>query len=620
MAASLAMSAPARADVLPADRVDASADVLDLGGVAMADDGTGGVVYRRREDGRPHIFVSRFTGSNWTRPQRVDSGQQFESTWPRIAAASRGRLLVTWVQPARRTVDGTINSLYAAWKAPGSATFTAPTVVDPDVGSGVGLFPSLALAANGGAGFLTYVRQQGDLTEFRLAQFRGGLTWSRRPIPRRSNRALSSLTAETAPKVSVDATGNAVVGYIEPDQDNIDRVYARRVFSGDLSVVPLLASPAAIDGRPVTGAADQFAMSVGGFGEASFVIRQQLDASSSAAQVFVNTLPPIFTEGAKDFTGARALPAPAAGIPAGVSAGTNTDGGGFRVAYGLGSTFVLTTSADGVALGSPIRVGTPGNIAPGVPKIVMGPKGAAVLARRLTISGLDGVEVREVPASGVQRRAQVASLRGGLVTGVEVAGSGFGDGLVAFRSESQGAGEISAATVDAAPGTFAVTTPTDWVRPTRARVTWEPASNALGRLRYEVYLDGTKATEQTSGVGFRFPRAGLEDGRHRVQVRAVDRRGQRTLSNQATMKVDGTAPQVTVTARRGRRAAVRITDRGRSGLDTERSKVAWGDGDDSPAANQLSHTYTRACRCRVTVTATDRAGNRRTVRTRVVVK
>ncbi len=611
----------ASAAVLPTERIDGpSPDVLELGGVAMADDGTGGAVYRRRDGGRAHIFVSRFTGSGWERPTRVDIGQEFESNWPRIAAASGGRLLVTWTQPVRRTVSTTISSLYGAWKAPGAARFSAPTIIDPNVGDAAGLFPTLTLAANGGSGFLTYVRQEGEVTEFRLAQFRGGVSWRRSAIPRRSNRPLSRLNADTAPKVAADAVGNAVVGYVEPDQDNVDRVYARRVFGGDLTVVPLQASPSVVDGRPVTGPADQFALGIGGFGEAIVAVRQQLDAASAVTRVFVNTLPPVFSEGAAAFSGARPMDPPAPGTPNGVAAATFSDGGGFRMAYGLGSTFVLATSPDGVAFGAPVRVGTPGNVAPGAPEIALGPKGAGVVVRKLTIGGSDGVEIRELTAGGSQRRAQVSSTRGGLVTGVDVAGSGAGDGLVAFRSESNGAGEVSGVTVDAPPLPFAVTTPTDWVRPALTRVRWDTARNTLGRVLYELFLDGTKVTESRELRQLRLPRAGLDDGRHRVVVRVVDRVGQRTVSNTATLRVDGTPPVATVTRHRNRRVRVRITDSGRSGLDREQSTVTWGDGERSAAANPVSHTYRRACRCTVTVKVVDRAGNRRTTRHKVTVR
>lgn len=623
MTAALLLGAPgvAPAAILPPDTVDGpSADVLDVGGVAMADDGTGGIVYRRREGGRPHVYAAVFTGSGWNRPRRVDVTLPYESTWPRIAASSRGRLLVTWAQPTRRTVTRTIYSLYAAWRAPGAARFSAPTVVDPDVGDATGLYPTLAMAANGGSAYLTYVRSEGGVTEFRLAQFRGGPTWSRRAIPRRSTRPLRQLDQATAPKVAVDAVGNAVVGYIEPDQDNVDRVYVRRVFSGDFSLLPLQASPAVVDDRPVTGITDEFALGIGGFGEAVVAMRQQLDATSAATRVFVNTLPPVFSETAGALTGPRPIDPPAPGIPTRIAAGAFAEGGGFRLAYGLGSTVVLAASPDGVAFTPAVRIGTPGNTAPGDPRLVVGAKGSGAWARRLSVGGREGVEVREISVTGQQRRAQVGSTAGGLVTALEAAGSGAGDALVAMRTESGSRGEITAVTVDAPPLGFAVTTPTEWVRPAAASIAWDSARNTLGRVRYEVFLNGTKVAESDGRRAMRLPRGGLQDGRHQIQVRAIDRLGQRTTSNTATLRVDATAPRVSVSRRSGRRVQLRIFDSGRSGLDRERSRIAWGDGRSDAAANVVSHEYRSAGRRTITATVRDRAGNRRVTRLEVVVR
>ena len=64
----------------------------------MAEDGSGGLVYRQRVDGRAHVFAARLAGGRWQPSQRVDVGQGFDSSWPRIGAGNGGRLVVTWVQ------------------------------------------------------------------------------------------------------------------------------------------------------------------------------------------------------------------------------------------------------------------------------------------------------------------------------------------------------------------------------------------------------------------------------------------------------------------------------------------------------------------------------------------
>lgn len=628
----LLMAAPsgAAAEVLPAVTLDGpSAEVIDLGGVAMAEDGTGGVVYRRRVDGRIRVYVAQYSNNRWWRARRVDVGQQFDSSWPRIAAAAGGRLLVTWVQRVGRRESGSyVDAMYAAWRAPGASTFTSPRPVDLNIGEATSVYPSLAMAANGGTALLSYVVTSPDAAqaglvnaEYRVARFSGGLRWSRLPSPRRSTAPLSNLTAATAPKVAMDAIGNAIIGYVEPDVDGVDRVYARRVFANDLSLVPLQASPAEVDGRRVSGSADQFSVGIGGFGEGVVMSRLQVDAVGGVPEAFVNTLPPVFSEGAAGFRGPQRLPMPAPGAPNGLAASTWSDGGGFRVAFGLGSTTVLGSGGgDGTSFTASTRLGTGGNRALGEPRLAPGPKGSGVLARRLDLGDRHGVEIRELPVAGGTRRAQVSSEGGGLVTDFEAAGSTLGDAIVAFRSGSASRGEISAAVVDAPPLTFAVTAPTGWVRPAQARVSWEPARNAIRGVTYEVLLDG-HITGRPTGARARLvdPR-GLEDGAHRVEVRATDVRGQRVLSNRTALRVDGTAPQFTVARRGGRRITVRVNDRNRSGVDRERSTISWGDGRQRAAAGVQSHRYRRAGTYTVTTRLYDRAGNREIRRTKVAVR
>ena len=85
--------------ISPATTIDGpSDDIVDLGGVAMAEDGTGGLVYTKTgPDGRDHIYAVRFVNGKWQAPARVDVGQNFDSSWPAIGAGDGGRLVVTWV-------------------------------------------------------------------------------------------------------------------------------------------------------------------------------------------------------------------------------------------------------------------------------------------------------------------------------------------------------------------------------------------------------------------------------------------------------------------------------------------------------------------------------------------
>ena len=68
------LPATAHASISSVTPIDS--DAADFGGVAMAPDGSGGIVYRKRVDGHLHVFAAQFDSSGgWRAPQRVDNGQ-----------------------------------------------------------------------------------------------------------------------------------------------------------------------------------------------------------------------------------------------------------------------------------------------------------------------------------------------------------------------------------------------------------------------------------------------------------------------------------------------------------------------------------------------------------------
>src|SRR5579859_2528843 len=100
MSLALARGESAYAVIEPASTIDGpSQDFLAFGGVAMAEDGTGGIVYEKRVEGVPHVFASRFVGGRWEAPVRVDTEERFAASWARIGAAEGGELVVVWATP-----------------------------------------------------------------------------------------------------------------------------------------------------------------------------------------------------------------------------------------------------------------------------------------------------------------------------------------------------------------------------------------------------------------------------------------------------------------------------------------------------------------------------------------
>src|SRR5580700_2121510 len=146
--ATLVQIPAAGALISPVTPIDGpSSEIVELGGVAMAADGSGGIVYRKRVEGRPHIYAALYSGGHWGAPQRVDTGQQFESSFPAIAAGEGGRLVVVWVNHYSSTTDG----LFSAALEPGSTGFQPPVPVDLDLGQAIGTYPSVAMNLAGNA-------------------------------------------------------------------------------------------------------------------------------------------------------------------------------------------------------------------------------------------------------------------------------------------------------------------------------------------------------------------------------------------------------------------------------------------------------------------------------------
>ncbi|MGH8574869.1 MAG: hypothetical protein ACREX8_20230 [Gammaproteobacteria bacterium] len=123
----IAAPSPARAVISDVHPIDGPGpDVLAVGDAAMSEDGSGGVVYLKRVDGRAHVLAAQFRDGRWRGTQRVDAGQSFDSSWPRIGAGDGGRLVVTWVQEFGAGGD----RMFSAALDPGAGAFQRPVPVD----------------------------------------------------------------------------------------------------------------------------------------------------------------------------------------------------------------------------------------------------------------------------------------------------------------------------------------------------------------------------------------------------------------------------------------------------------------------------------------------------------
>jgi PKD domain len=628
-----------------------SAEVVEAADAAMAEDGSGGVVYLRKAGSRNHVFVSRFDGSAWSGPLRVDAGQEFDSSWPRIAAANRGRLLVTWVQELGVDTD----RMFSATLDPGAASFQGPVPVDFNVGEATSSFPDLTMNA-GGQAYLAYVvvtdtspaNPPGYVgAGVRVARYNNRL-WSQfgGPVNRNPAVPLRAPTATSGPRVGIDANGNGVVAWQEPDDEFIDRIWARRLFGTNVGI-PLLVSPASWEGEPVRGPADAFALDVSGFGQAAVALRQQPGQSGklTAPRVFVNEMPDAFAAGAAGFKGARPIdggPLGGLGTP---SVGVEPNGA-FVAAFGSGASTLLG-SGDLDVVKPVTRLDQGGSSVAGEPLVDLAETGASVIGWREQRGGSGLVAVQERRSDGVIDPATLSAPRGGAVAGLRMGGSGLGDAIVAWTQGTGANAQIAAAVIDAPPDPFFVQTPNGWRRQTKIAIHWAAAINAIGGLTYSVSVDDEPVGKPTRRLFTRLRSARIGDGRHRIQVFAIDEAGQETGSRNAVLLVDRRPPKVRL-VQRGNRLAVVVSDGARretSGVKGSALHVAFGDGGGKttgggggattisaaprkgekggkgkPAAKTVRHTYGRPGTYRVTVTARDRAGNATTLERKVRVR
>ncbi|MET0306819.1 MAG: PKD domain-containing protein [Solirubrobacterales bacterium] len=640
----LAVPASAAAIVTDVQSIDGpSADVVAIADAAMAEDGTGGIVWLRQVDRRTHVFVARFKKGAWGPAQRVDVGQNFDSSWAQIGAGNGGRLVATWVQEFGVESD----RMFSATLDPGANGFQPPVPVDFNVGESTWTFPDLAMA-RGGQAYLAY-RVTTDTSpsnppgyigaDVRVARYNGRL-WSvlGTPVDRNITAPVRVPTAENSPKVGIDIQGGGVVAWQEPDDEFVDRVWARRLFGANVGI-PLQVSPSAWEGAPLRGPADAFSLDVAGFGQASVAFRQQPGQASKldAPRAMVNETPDVFSELSGSFGKPLLIDESSRGSLGAPSVGVDPRGL-FISGFSSGPASLLG-SGDDVAAEPVNRLDVGASSVAGDPLVDLAETGASVAIWRELRSGTGLVAVRERRADGVVEPTELSAANGGGVGKLVLGGSGLGDAIVAWEQGTGANTQIAASVIDAPPDPFLVLLPEGWQRKPRIRVAWDRSPNAVSGVRYSVSVDDEPVIENRKRLNAYLSRDDIGDGRHKIQIFAVDAAGQETGSRVGPLRVDRQGPLVKL-HRRGRRLTVVVSDgprRTTSGVRRGSVRVSFGEGRGAaasvsrpgrpgPGAAQsrarrgprnsgkaivvrIHHTYGRSGRFQLTVKARDKAGN-----------
>jgi hypothetical protein len=630
----LALAPAAYALIAPVAPIDGpSAEIVELGGVAMAADGSGGLVYRKRVEGRVHVFAAQYVNGKWGAAQRVDVGQAFESSFAAIAAGEGGRLVVVWANHYSSTTDG----LFSAALEPGSTGFQAPVPVDLNIGQATGIYPSVAMNLSGQAliAYRVITAVSGPSTpeippgyvkaEIRMARFDGEY-WSSFGVPlnRNPGQPMLTPTAANSPRVAIDLTGQGLVAWQEPDDGFVNRIYARRIFG----MVPgniLQVSPSAYAGHALNGPADELALDVSGFGEGAVAYRQQPAPGSGfpRPRVFVSEIPSSFDPHGAAFAGARIVDGGGAEGPAGPLGPFSmaVDGqGGFDVGFGSAAQSFDVSGAE-TAVATPVRLDDGLSSASGDPVVTRADNGALAAAWKVEEHGAGAVAVLERRADGTPNRQLVSAPHGGAVHQLDLGGSHHGDALIGFLQGDGPNAQIAAVVVRAPPGAFVLDTPATWVKAPRIPLQWETPLAGAGKLTYSVLVDDREVAENITTTGTILTSSQVSSGTHTVQVVATDSLGQVVDSEPSTLEVDRSPPRVRVRARGGT-VFVRISDGARgqsSGLRVGSVHVSFGDGRSAHGRAKLNHRYASRGSYTITVIASDKAGNKVTTRRLVSV-
>jgi len=98
--------------------------------VALADDGTGMVVWSQNDGTRHNVFANRYTASGWGTPELIETNDAGYALDPRVVMGSDGHAAALW-----REYDGARYNIAANWFSPG-AGWDSPLVIEAhDAGS-----------------------------------------------------------------------------------------------------------------------------------------------------------------------------------------------------------------------------------------------------------------------------------------------------------------------------------------------------------------------------------------------------------------------------------------------------------------------------------------------------
>ena len=560
----------AGAEWYPAEPLDGPAEIEKLGDIDLARDGTGGVVYIKRDGGVPQVFLSRITGGAWSAPEKVSSGAPVSEA--AITAVDGGRLLIAWIADGQAL--GTVIPQAGAAAAP-AATLGGPGATGVSVDMGINQVGYAVWTASG------------DIRAARLE----GTAWT--PIP----TALDIDPARDAsrPRVAVSAEGNGVVVWGEDHADGTSHVYSRRLTGVTPSFAPQDLTLGTFEGG-AGASADSPDIDIEDDGSYAWVAFRQIIGGRSrsiARRLRGSEYEAPFAIDSGQASGDPRIDFAGKGIGASVAGGADNA--------------ILSAYLDKFDAFQPaVRVDQPPGGAPPAPVVATSERGDAYVAWRTAAgevrsrrkNGEEGFEPEFIASNPVYGPVEAVQ--------VGIGSDRSGNTAVAMLQGGAGGRRLTVSVYDRLPGRPVVLSSIRY-RARKPLIKWAVGSENWGVQTFTVVVDG-KAIGQTTKNRLTSPRA-LRKGTHRYYVRATDRRGQVSTSRTRTFRVDSGLPSLRLTVRRSGRL-VRVSavarDRGPAGMDYV--SVDWGDRSRKQRGSRRSHRYKKG-RYTLTVRAVDKAGN-----------
>jgi hypothetical protein len=607
----LALAVPAAAQPSPAPPVvidGPSSAIQSLGGMSVARDGTGGLIYLKTVGGVPKVFLSVLSGGQFQTPVQLDAGLGGASSQPVIAAGNGGVLLIGFINAG---------GLYVVDRTSATSSLTAPSLV-----AGGASNPSIQMS-NFGKGYLAFTVADGSGFDVRDAYWYNG--WSLEASPLNAVPADDAGTGTGRPAVAAAGDGVAIVVWGEDGH-----IYSRRVWGTAPSVVDYQADTPSVSGCGEVSAGDPD-VSAGGDSSYVDVVYQETVSCGGVQQdrVLVNRLQADQYNGA---TGVDNLSSPGAGGGDEPQVAMTEYGQGFVTAAQetTNNVFAMELGNNG-AYGNVLQVNS--LAATGPPYAVPGVAGlfSTMVAWQQTPGSAGPSEIRvryEPKASSLGPELVVSSPADGATDaadGLAAGGDVSGDAAFAWVQGTGASSEIVAEQMYQPPGAVAPSKSSAYDRTAQPVVSWAASNSRWGPVKYTITVDGSSVL-QTTSTSARLP--ALQNGSHRWQVTATNPAGVTSTSKAARLFVDTVAPTASFglsgTAHAG--ATIDLTVRYRDlpphGLpQRDASGVAkitirWGDGTVAtlkPGSHRSSHAYRRPGRYKVTVVVEDRVGNEKTI-------